>query len=148
MRRIIRKARNSEYFFRKLIFEIKKKVRNRNTILNDSLFSHLHDYFDEIYYADLLRQLDIMPNDLSVGGDKFVNLRNDKKLQVIDLISHSSSDTFSDSENSLKITGKKQEVRSTLQSFDRNLSEPKSIDYLNNMKTISFQNFQSDSSDF
>ncbi|KAH9421163.1 hypothetical protein DERP_010104 [Dermatophagoides pteronyssinus] len=54
MRRMIRNAQNSEYFFRKLLLEIKKKFYNLETILNTKHFIHLTEYFKDILLSSKL----------------------------------------------------------------------------------------------
>ncbi|KAH7638457.1 hypothetical protein HUG17_2490 [Dermatophagoides farinae] len=54
MRRIIRNAYNSEYFYRKLLLEIKKKFYNFETVLNSRHFQHLTDYFKDVLLSSKL----------------------------------------------------------------------------------------------
>lgn len=49
MRRTIRNAPHSHFFYRKLLFEIQKKASNYRTVLNSEAFSDLEEAFREIH---------------------------------------------------------------------------------------------------
>ena len=49
MRRTIRNAQKSPYFYRKLLLEIQKKFCNFDTILNAPEFAYLEDFFKDIH---------------------------------------------------------------------------------------------------
>lgn len=96
MRRIIRKARHSKYFSRKLLLEIKKKFAEQSTILNHDIFAYRNDYFKEIYLSskDKSKPLIHKRKQRSTwnGIDRYLG---DKRYSIS---SFSSDDSFSESQ--------------------------------------------------